>query len=381
MTFDGLTGKKILIISPQPFSGLYVSKQHYAIELAKRDNKIFFLEPPLDEKQSPAIVLEQSLLYPSITLIKYKLFFNLNLRFHLRSLFDLLMKYQIKKILREIVDDIDIVWCFETNLFSNFSLFNAKIKIYHVVDPVASKYQVLAAKSADIIFCVSTRILQSFAQLNVPKFFVNHGIADVYLKAGQDLLLESNSHTNEVITKVGYVGNLLRGPVNYQVIRRLVMDHPSIDFHFWGASEIKNDTSSNASAFVQFLKGMTNVHLHGIKSPEQLAGVLGEMDVFLLAYVYIEGESDKSNSHKILEYLSTGKVIVSSFVETYQNDDPLICMTDETGDDELPQLFDKVIGRLDYYNSSALRKRRIGLAMENAYGSQIDKIETLLKSL
>jgi glycosyltransferase involved in cell wall biosynthesis len=379
--FDELRNKKILIISPQPFSGLFVSKQHYAIELAKKNNHVYFLEPPLADGKSSEVILERLSSFPSITLVKYKAFFNLNFRFHVPVLFNRLMHAQVKRILKAISDSIDIVWCFETNLFINLAWFKAKMNIYHVVDPVKSKQQIAAGKSADIIFCVSEKILQSFSRINVPKFFINHGVTGAYLKAAQDLLPNIRHFTTGKAIQVGYIGNLLRGPVNYQVLRKIVLEHSQISFHFWGTSSIKPETGRKAADFINFLTNQPNAHLHGIKTPEELVMALSHMDAFLLAYVFIEGESDRSNSHKILEYLSTGKVIISSFVETYKADEPLICMSSDTDDDQLPVLFGNVIKHLDHYNSGSLQKKRIELALENSYENQINKIETLLKSL
>ena len=41
-----LTNKKILIISPQFWGKMLISKHHYAVELANRGNEVFFLNPP-----------------------------------------------------------------------------------------------------------------------------------------------------------------------------------------------------------------------------------------------------------------------------------------------------------------------------------------------
>src|SRR5690606_6788212 len=43
-----LNNKNILLISPEPWSHIFVSKHHYAIELAKRGNYVYFLNPPAD---------------------------------------------------------------------------------------------------------------------------------------------------------------------------------------------------------------------------------------------------------------------------------------------------------------------------------------------
>ena len=37
-----LKDKSILIVSPEPWAHLFVSKHHYAVHLAQRGNKVFF---------------------------------------------------------------------------------------------------------------------------------------------------------------------------------------------------------------------------------------------------------------------------------------------------------------------------------------------------
>lgn len=38
--------KTILIISPEPWGKMMISKHHYALELAKLGNEVYFLNPP-----------------------------------------------------------------------------------------------------------------------------------------------------------------------------------------------------------------------------------------------------------------------------------------------------------------------------------------------
>src|SRR5574338_922061 len=41
-----MQNKHILLISPEPWSHIFISKHHYAIELASRGHKVYFLNPP-----------------------------------------------------------------------------------------------------------------------------------------------------------------------------------------------------------------------------------------------------------------------------------------------------------------------------------------------
>ena len=47
---DGLKNKKILLISPQSWGTMFVAKHHYAIELAKLGNEVYFFESTGQQK-------------------------------------------------------------------------------------------------------------------------------------------------------------------------------------------------------------------------------------------------------------------------------------------------------------------------------------------
>jgi len=100
------------------------------------------------------------------------------------------------------------------------------------------------------------------------------------------------------------------------------------------------------------------------------------MDVFLICYDIIKDQCKGTNYHKVMEYLSTGKVIVSNNITTYHERPDLVTMiSDRSSNRDLPTLFKKVIENLEEYNSSALQKSRREFAAENTYQKQIERIE------
>lgn len=64
--------------------------------------------------------------------------------------------------------------------------------------------------------------------------------------------------------------------------------------------------------------------LKGIKSSDELQVQMEEADLFWLCWkIDVNQLWDGSNSHKILEYLSTGSPVVAHHVSMYQNTDLL----------------------------------------------------------
>lgn len=83
------------------------------------------------------------------------------------------------------------------------------------------------------------------------------------------------------------------------------------------------------------------------------------------------------NSHKIFEYLSTGRVIVSTHITLYAGND-LLNMTGTGEDERLPGLFAETIRQIGHFNNDDFAKRRMELAIHNTYARQIERIEQII---
>ena len=82
-----------------------------------------------------------------------------------------------------------------------------------------------------------------------------------------------------------------------------------------------------------------------------------------------------------MEYLSTGKVIVSNNITTYRDTPELIQMVEERNHNRaLPLLFKKVISNLDTHNAPLLAQKRIKYATANSYSNQIARIEEIVQN-
>src|SRR5687767_9512958 len=121
--------------------------------------------------------------------------------------------------------------------------------------------------------------------------------------------------------------------------------------------------------------------LRGPVASDVLAAEIQDIDCFVLSYSLHSTESDRSNSHKILEYLSTGKVIVSSRISSYGNREDLLRMPAGDDDAELPDLLRDTVSRLDEFNAPPARRVRRAFALDNTYSKQIQRIRAILQDL
>lgn len=104
------------------------------------------------------------------------------------------------------------------------------------------------------------------------------------------------------------------------------------------------------------------------------------MDLFLICYDVRKDQSRGTNYHKIMEYLSTGKVIVSNNVTTYAGLPELVQMVeDREHNRRLPALFHTVARGLTIANSPELQQKRRAFAEDNTYHKQLDRIERFLE--
>ncbi|NJO25249.1 MAG: hypothetical protein HC867_04930 [Bacteroidia bacterium] len=127
-----LENKRILILSPQAWGTMFLSKHHYAVELAKKGNTVYFLNPP-DEghQQIKSVHIEEIKGYDTLYLVTHRLFFPYNIKFRFISFFHFLMKWQVKKILKAIGKPVDIIWSFDLGNIYPFSLFPKETKKYY----------------------------------------------------------------------------------------------------------------------------------------------------------------------------------------------------------------------------------------------------------
>ncbi len=385
---SALTNKTILLISPQSWGNMFISKHHYAVALAKRGNEVYFLNPPDNDhwRLAPAskrIKIEQSNVDPNLHLVNHQLYFPYLFKFHAKSLYDLLMKKQVKDILFMIGKKIDIVWSFDLGNLYPFPLFDKKsFKIFHPVDESSDEIAIRAARGADIIFSVTKEILDKYKHLPVPRYFINHGLAEEFLLHSSNMAARSNGKIN-----VGMSGNLLRTDLDRDILIQIIRENPDAFFHFYGSyvpaqSNIGGGEDKQTDVFIKNLRAFPNVSLHGTLKAVDLAKAMHQMDALLICYDIKKDQSKGTNYHKLMEYLSAGKVIVANNVTTYEDKPEFVRMAKSREDNhELPALFKETIDKLDIYNSPAMQQKRIDYAKQNTYAHQLDKIGELLGDL
>ncbi len=376
-----LTNKVILIISPQSWGNMFLAKHHYAIDLAKHSNEVYFLNPPQKDAVKNGVEIVKSNVVDSLYLINHSLSFSYKIKFKWIGLFHFLMKFHIKKIEASIGKKIDIVWSFDLGNYYPFKYFSkTAFKIFNPIDEPLNKDGINSADGCDIIISITREILEKYPHINKPKHFIHHGLADEFVN------VDTTNIVKDDIIRVGLSGNWLRTDLDVKCLLKIITENPTIAFEFWGTYQAKQSNIGGGKdeevvQFITQLQQAKNVILHGAVHPKKLAIEFARMDAFLITYDILKDQSSGTNYHKVMEYLSTGKVVVSNNITTYSSIRNLIEMTtSRTHNNELPQLFNTVINNLNYYNQPQFTAARKVFAISNLYSKKIGEIEKLIKN-
>ncbi len=381
-----LTGKTIFIISREGWGKMFFSKHHYAVELGKRGNKVYFITHPDQQRKlrrGEIKIIKSG--YENVSIVNHRLIHPYFFIFKYNRLYNFLTKFHIKRIISKLAVTPDVIWSFEISNSLPLKHFPAKtLKIFMPVDGPYGGVEVEAAKNADVIFSVTNEILAGYSELAIPKYFINHGVAELFINS------EINTQVSRPL-KAGYSGCFLTGDIDRKSLMHIIKENAHVQFNLWGEYEVGcseihlPDDCSDADtvAFISFLKNSANVILHGVANSADLAAGLKKMDVLLVGYVIEKNQSRGTNSHKLLEYLGSGKVVVSSNMSTYSNNFPglLQMCKSRKNNNELPLLFSDVIHNLNFYNSQKEQNVRIKFAKGFTYPNQIKKIENILTEL
>ncbi len=378
-----LKDKVIVIVAQEDWGEMFVSKHHYALELARLGNLVYYVNGP-DQRSSLTpgeVKIEPSEIHPCLFLVTHRFFYPYIIKFHATALHEKLVRIHIKNIFRKIKRKVDVVWSFDiSNTMPLKSFPSACIRIFMPVDEPLQPIAIKAGEGADIIFSVTYEILEKYHEYEVPKHFINHGVSEKFIQNGP-LTEEPNNPI-----RIGLSGNMLRPDIDHATLLKIIQGNSNILFDIWGTVNHLNSNliipeyaSKAALKFVTDLSQLENVIMHGQLKSELLAQGLKTVDGFLICYDLKKDQSKGTNYHKVLEYLATGKVVIANNITTYGRFPGLVEMIESReNNNELPQLFDKVVKNIRQYNSVEQQKARIDFAKKFIYKEQIQTIENLL---
>lgn len=371
--------KTIIIISQQDWGKMFISKHHYAVTLAKAGSQVYFLNSPekSDALKSGEVRIEPTA-YDNLNVIKHRFFYPYIIKHKFKALHKFLLTYHIKNVLKKVGQKVDVVWSFDvSNTIPLKSFAQNSFKIFMPVDEPKMPEGADGAVGANVLFSVTEEIITKYDTTHTPALFVNHGVADMFIGN-----VEYGERTSRQL-QVGLSGNFLRPDIDWPTLKSIVTEHPDVAFNFWGAynsanANLSDSNTSTAAHPEKILANLPNVCFHGAVDAAKLAGCLKEMDAFLICYDIDKDQSGGTNYHKVLEYIATGKVVISNNITTYSALPDLVTMPVERNNIKLPELFSAVINNLQEYNSPNRQQNRVAYAQQHSYANNIRRIEEFI---
>jgi hypothetical protein len=338
---------------------MFVSKHHYAVHLTRFDNSVYFLNPPgrkFDVKEAQ---------FKGILIVDYRGFIPM-----LRKLPSKLRKKEqrneFERIEKRIGKKLDVIWSFDNSVFFDFDALRPELlKISHMVDLNQDFQFSRAARSANLCLGVIPKIVQKQKKFNSNSFLIRHGVQD------SPENIEYRKLPGNHDFKAVYTGNLDMRYIDCELLYEAGRRHQDVDFVFIGKNHNKN-ASLEKTRTLQ----LPNVHCMPAVPSSQIFEYTQAADILLIAYTN-DYYKNHASPHKLLEYLSTGNCVVSSFSEDFYEYNHLFFM----GKNRNVWLdkFQFVREHNDDCNSERLKKGRKNLARENHYDNQILRIDGLIK--
>lgn len=355
-----LRDKNILLISPEPWDHIFVSKHHYAVHLGRRSNKVFFLNPP---GKRPSVTGTD---YQNVWSVHYA-GFPKGLRYYPGALQRHFIRRRFHELERLCGADFDIVWSFDNSVFFDFSALPGKVlTISHIVDLTQDFQFHKAASTANLCLGVTREIVNRLKKANPRSFFVQHG----YAQPGD--IAEIHLPGTHAI-RVGYAGNLDLRYIDWNLLDRIISEHAGVGFYFAGPHK--------ENSAVDRLRQKPNAHFLGKLPSAQLGSFYRKMDVLLLCYLADDYPDQLANPHKIMEYLGSGKVVVATRTGEYEafESPGMLVMSRQNG--EFADKLSQVLQGIEKWNAPDKQELRRRWAQDNSYDRQIDRIVELLNHL
>ncbi|MDU8946147.1 glycosyltransferase [Ovoidimarina sediminis] len=349
----------ILVISPEPWDGHFVSKHHYAIELAKRGHDVIFHGPP----QAGPFRFEKVVQSDAQITVLHAPQVMPGLRFVPASVRRALEAHWLRRLELLSKKPVELVWLFENSRFFDMSFAGDRLKIYHQVDLNQNFHVEAAATTANHVFCTSKRIWERLREVRADAKIIHHGVRLDPFDPKTEASLFPDGRIN-----CAYVGNLSMSYLDRDLLIRSIRALPHVLFHFFGGFR-ENDPFEGA------LGVHDNVRLHGKVVSSRVLPILANADVLLVAYQKAHFE-DQSNPHKMMEYMMSGKVTVATYTSEYEQVSELLAMCPPDGD--YTELLSQVIRDIDAWNAPDQMRRRQAFAADNTYPRQLERIAKAL---
>ena len=317
-----LKGNDIVYVSNDWFTENKTSSHQIAERLAKRDNRILYVEAaglrrPRASKRdfkkifkklllglrSPRNVANNVHVYSPVVIPFHKIKF-------FRKFNQKLSTWSVKRACKKIGLKHPILWIVLPHFYYLAGKLKEKGIVYYCVDEYSTLpnvdataikiFEVELLKKANVVFAVSTVLVKNKKALNRNTFYSPHGVDINHFKKALDvstLIPEDIARISKPI--IGFFG-LIEHWIDLDLIKYIAHEKPEWSLVFIGKS----------ARDLSLLDQYKNIHLLGWKEYKNLPGYLKAFDAAIIPFKVNELIVN-SNPLKMKEYMAGGKPVVT----------------------------------------------------------------------
>lgn len=321
---------------------------HSMTDILKRDNRVFFVDPPfaaatfllhpsLHSKlrtqwrnwRAGVYRLEDNLYHytPPPLLLQYGIC-EANDRFNRRY-----MERSLKKALLENGFEEHILWVYAPYMVEPTPGLGSKIIVYGCHDEVSAFVNPDLRKrglarlerefigNADIVFTTTGSLYEAKSRFHPRTHLFSPGVdVELFERAHQSDVIVPEDLERIARPRIGFTGNIDNFRMNWNLIREISQKYPEWQQVLIGPCIEPVPTG---------IQDLDNVHFLGRKPLEELPAYLKGMDVCYMPY--IQGEwSRHAFPQKTFEYLACGKPVVTVTIPALERLREFISMADDT---------------------------------------------------
>ena len=302
--------KCFLIISPESWGNNFVSKHHYAAELAKRGSKVFFLNPPNKGFSVSATEIDNVYQVNHPAMLK-------GLRFLPVFVQKQLVRLRFRKLFELINTQPDVIWSFDPSILYHFDVLPSEIvRVLHIVDLTQCFNLKWAVPSSHIQIANSKPIEIALSEFSNEVFRITHGVSKKNLeKQHPKVKLPGDNQLKAV-----YIGNLAIKYLDWELVQQLAEMHEDVDFIFIGPRQKSNLSAKGLNSKIEGdLTSNKNFYFLPPIPSGSIPSYLEQADILLLCYKFTQYPDQLANPHKLMEYLASGRPIMATYTSEYED--------------------------------------------------------------